>query len=89
MKFLKWLENGDDKSVTDIEKSTKIEDKKEVTVLEQTMVDIEKNEAVIIELKKSDNNKFIDPETGKTYKTEKGLKIATTRRKNKLKRKNL
>ncbi len=86
MKFLKWLESGDDKSITDIKMPSIVDDKKETTVLEQAMVDIEKKEAVIIELKKPVSKEFIDEETGKSYKTEKGLKIAKTRRKNKLKK---
>ncbi len=90
MKFLKWLENRDKESAPDVALIEEVKSKKNITVLEQAILDVENTENIdtVIELNPIviEEKKFIDKETGKSYKTERGMKAAITRRKNKLKK---
>lgn len=77
MKFFQWLDGKKSKKMP--KRNTVIETVAPASssLLVEKMQEIERTAA---------ENKFIDPVTGKEYKTERGLKSAITRRKNKAKK---
>lgn len=70
MNFLKWLFGGSNERP-----------KEKVKVVESATTKVEEKMNEVKAEKKAAGG-FVDPETGKTYKSERALKAAVTRRKN-------
>jgi hypothetical protein len=82
MKFIEWLEkSGKAPLPKKEEKKAKSRGRPKKSALKETIKDIETEKAQDIERDLAvSENKHIDPETGKEYKTAAALKAAITRR---------